>query len=92
MLRTKKQTIKLKAILKEGNKHKKKYGDFIVSIKLIDDRALVIKYKEDIKEYVISLVATKKEGYVIIYNIYATDLKNGIQKALLDCKYKVAVI
>ena len=49
MLRTKKQTIKLKAILKEGNKHKKKYGDFIVSIKLIDDRALAIKYKEDIK-------------------------------------------
>ena len=92
MLRTKKQTIKLKAILKKKKKKKKKYGDFIVGIKLIDDRALVIKYKEDIKEYVISLVATKKEGYVIIYNIYATDLKNGIQRALLDCKYKVAVI
>lgn len=92
MLKTKKQTIKLKSILKEGNKHKKKYGSFTVSIKLIDDRSLVIAYKEKVGKYMVTLVGTKKEGYIIIYNNYIIDLKNGIQKALLDCKYKVAVI
>ena len=88
MLRTKRQTIKLKAIIREGNRNKKRLGTFLVYIQLIDDRILAIKFNECTKEYSICLL----DKYTKVYGTYSNNLKLGVQKALLDCKYKVAVL
>lgn len=88
MLRTKRQTIKLKAIIREGNRNKKRLGTFLVYIQLIDDRILAIKFNEYTQEYSICLL----DKYTKIYGTYSNNLKLGVQKALLDCKYKVAVL
>lgn len=93
MLKTKRQTIKFDKIMAEGNRHYKKFGYFFVGIQLIDKRVIQIKSDNRIN-YTIYLVNDyERNGIRGILSITKTsDLKSGLQKFLLDCKYKVVVI
>ena len=92
MLRVKKQVIKIKDILKECNKNAKNKNSFYATIKLVDDRVLIVKQETD-KSYTVYIVYAFGEIYRgVAYTTKSYNIKHGIQKALLDCKYKVAVI
>ena len=92
MLRVKKQVIKIKDILKECNRNAKNKNSFYATIKLVDDRVLIVKQETD-KSYTVCIVYAFGEIYRgIAYITKSDNIKHGIQKALLDCKYKVAVI
>lgn len=92
MLRVKKQTIKIKDVLKECNKNVKNKNSFYAAIKLIDDRILIVKQGID-KAYTICIFYAFDEIYRgMAYITKSNDIKQGLQKALFDCKYKVIVI